>query len=336
MIVGGRYGSVEPEVGLSYTEMEFDHAVAHRIPIMGSLHGDPGQIPRDKLDLDPGLQAQLDAFRSKVEERIVKYWSSPKELGSQVAKSLIQIRKTHPAEGWVRAGYAATPESLEELATLRVRVRELEADLRDLQQASVHSAHAGLASGDEQLKVEYFLTYWSEEDVKSGRSQQYRETPRRHLSTLTFTWNAVLTEVGPRLLPEGPSSEIEAALKELIRNGIADEDDFPKSYSKAKEYGPLDKAVREVTFHLTALELIAPSARRHPISDPETYWSLTPFGEAQLVGLKAKTTNRPSDPQPKPPGRTIKCNAPKKAAQPATANKKPASAATKLRTKPSR
>src|SRR3954470_23293143 len=41
LVIGGRYGSTEPETEISYTEMEFDYAVAEGKPIMAFLHSDP-------------------------------------------------------------------------------------------------------------------------------------------------------------------------------------------------------------------------------------------------------------------------------------------------------
>jgi hypothetical protein len=131
VIIGGRYGSVDAEMQLSYTEMEYDYAVEMKKPVMAFLHGDPGKLIGEKLDLDPDLRKKLDAFREKTERRMVKYWNEPGDLKRQVALAMIQIRKSHPAEGWIRAGEAMTPEVKAELAELRAKVRELGAELRD-------------------------------------------------------------------------------------------------------------------------------------------------------------------------------------------------------------
>ena len=45
VIVGGRYGSVHPESGISYTEMEYRYAVDTGKPVMSFLHSDPEKIP---------------------------------------------------------------------------------------------------------------------------------------------------------------------------------------------------------------------------------------------------------------------------------------------------
>ena len=56
------------------------------------------------------LRKKLDAFRQKTERRMVKYWNDPGDLKGQVALAIIQIRKSHPAEGWIRASEAMTPD----------------------------------------------------------------------------------------------------------------------------------------------------------------------------------------------------------------------------------
>lgn len=94
VIVGGRYGSVDPAGGLSYTEMEFDYATERGIPILGFLHGDPGKIEASKSELDVDARTQLEAFREKVAQRMVKFWTSPQDLGGAIAKSLIQGART--------------------------------------------------------------------------------------------------------------------------------------------------------------------------------------------------------------------------------------------------
>lgn len=116
VIVGGRYGSVDDVETLSYTEMEFDYAVRSNKPVMGFLHGDPGKLPGEKLDLDKELREKLDAFRNKIEKKMVKYWYEPGDLPGQVALAIMQIRKSHPAVGWIRASEAMTPAVKAELA----------------------------------------------------------------------------------------------------------------------------------------------------------------------------------------------------------------------------
>src|ERR1700683_1236401 len=45
LIVAGKYGSVDPADGLSYTQKEYEYAVSKGKPVMAFLHADPGSIP---------------------------------------------------------------------------------------------------------------------------------------------------------------------------------------------------------------------------------------------------------------------------------------------------
>ena len=58
VVVGGRYGSVDAD-GISYTEHEYDYAVARKIPVLGFVHGEPDAIPAGKTELDPGARRKL-------------------------------------------------------------------------------------------------------------------------------------------------------------------------------------------------------------------------------------------------------------------------------------
>lgn len=37
LILGGRYGSIEPELGKSYIELEYDYAVANKKPLFATV-----------------------------------------------------------------------------------------------------------------------------------------------------------------------------------------------------------------------------------------------------------------------------------------------------------
>ena len=47
VVVSGRYGSLGLD-GISYTEMEYDYAIAQKKPAIGFVHGDPGSIPANR------------------------------------------------------------------------------------------------------------------------------------------------------------------------------------------------------------------------------------------------------------------------------------------------
>lgn len=53
LTIGGMYGSVNEESGLSYTEMEYDYAIEKGVPTIAFLVEDEGKLLGDKLESDP-------------------------------------------------------------------------------------------------------------------------------------------------------------------------------------------------------------------------------------------------------------------------------------------
>ena len=96
VIIAGRYGSVGPD-GVSYTEKEYRYAVENNKPVVAFLHSDPDSIAGKHLEQKDEGKAKLQAFRTLVQQKMCKNWSTPHELGSVVARSLAQLRKKHPS-----------------------------------------------------------------------------------------------------------------------------------------------------------------------------------------------------------------------------------------------
>lgn len=281
VVVGGRYGSIDAAAGLSFTEMEFDYAALRGKPVMGFLHGDPDSIELGKSELDADAREKLNAFRQKVEQRMVKYWTSADGLAGQVAKSLIQIRKTHPAEGWVRAGNALTPELEKELAELRAQVAEMEAARV---RANPPSLAAALAQAEDVYRLQYHLEYWNKE--QQDKREIYRVAT--HVTgDLSVTWNAILYHLGPLMMDEASEAALGEALKDLTLKLFKEERPLPQNYWKGTRVSPDDSVLQDIKVQLFSLGLITQSERRRAVSDTNAYWTLTPYGRDQVMRLRA-------------------------------------------------
>jgi hypothetical protein len=71
VIVGGRYGSKGPRKK-SYTEMEYDYAVAEGLPVLAFLHGDPGVIPANKTEGTDEASRRSRPFGRRSKPRIMR------------------------------------------------------------------------------------------------------------------------------------------------------------------------------------------------------------------------------------------------------------------------
>jgi hypothetical protein len=293
VVVGGRYGSVDPEAELSYTELEYDYAVETGTPIMAFLHGDPGRLTADRTELDSDLREKLSDFRKKTESsRTVKYWHDPGDLKGQVALAILQIRRSHPAEGWIRASQAMTPETERELAELRQRVAELtsELGLEKRQYRPEDTEH--LAQGDDALMLDSFVEYHSKENVEAGTAYANRRL-RAHGDFQT-TWNDLLAYIGLSLMDECSEQQMSSEIDSLAYKIVETETERVPDFGSLMEVGLSGECFDGIKVQLSALGLIERSTdRRRAVSDTATYWKLTEHGHDALLRLRAM--RRPSE-----------------------------------------
>ena len=281
LILGGRYGSIGPD-GISYTEMEYRYAHSIGKPTIAFLHRNPGKIIADKSESTEEGKEKLKAFRESVEKKLCKHWESAQELGSVVSRSLIQLIKSTPAVGWVRANELADREATMELLQLRRRVEELQTELSRAR-ISAPKGSEGLAQGDEEHAINFSFAAKAPGEYQS----------QTWSSSFSPTWNEMFACIAPLMIHEATEPALKSALdnfaetenlgrlradKRLVRHALArfriSEDDF-----------------QTVKVQLRALGLIAKSDKARSVKDSGTYWTLTPYGDEIMTQLRAIRRN---------------------------------------------
>lgn len=276
LILAGRYGSCGPD-GISFTEMEYKHALALGKPTIAFLHKDPGTIQANKCETTKDGKDKLAAFRAFVEKKLCKHWTSPAELGSVVSRSLIQLIKTTPGIGWVRADELPDRNATLELLKLRQRVDELEAELARARTTAPRGTE-DLAQGDELHTLRY-----------SFRSQDTFGTTLHWIGTFQTTWDSLFGILAPLMINEAS----EPALKSAIDQFVADQNRANLAKNKDLKDCTLSRfSLNGEDFHtikvqLRALGLITKSEKNRSVKDVETYWTLTPYGDEVMTRLRA-------------------------------------------------
>lgn len=277
LIVGGRYGSVD-DSGMSYTEKEYHYAVEKGKPILSFLHKTPEELAAKRTDAQPDKLAKLEAFRRLTQQRLVRFWTTPAELGSVVSRSLVTLMRTHPGIGWVRADQILSIEASDEILRLRRQVDILESDLSKAQ-ASGPTGAADLSQGDDSIQLTL--------NVRT-RSSQERGTRTQRIDVNT-TWNAVLAAIGPILVGGASEQEIRRALGRFTReqSGIVWESDSRFSGVLIESTELLEDSLYTVLTQLRALGIIEPNLKPRSVKDTAKYWALTPYGDSVLLRLRA-------------------------------------------------
>jgi len=79
----------------------------------------PERSPSDRTEQSADGKAALEAFRELAQKKMCKFWTSPKDLGGIVSRSLIKQIKTRPGVGWVRADLV--PSEFSAIETLQLK-----------------------------------------------------------------------------------------------------------------------------------------------------------------------------------------------------------------------
>lgn len=114
LITAGRYGSIHPETGLSYTEMEYDYAVETGKPVIRLLHKDPfNALKGQKIERSKKGRKALEDFRTKLKTgKLVAFWSSAGELQKEALLALTDIQERRPTDGWTRSSNRTSDTAL--------------------------------------------------------------------------------------------------------------------------------------------------------------------------------------------------------------------------------
>lgn len=278
LLIGGRYGSLSPE-GIGYTEMEYDYAVSKGMKVIALVHGKPDNLAQIKCEKDPALQTKLESFRNKVcTGRLVKFWEDTNQISGIVALSLTKTIKTYPAIGWVRADLVLSEDATKEILELRNSIKELELTIENLKTKPTNIEK--FAQGEDLFKTHLRIIA----TTKTSNSQNYK-------IEIEASWNKIFRYLSPLMVVESSQDNLEENITQILRV-ICDE--TIKQFMNQNEIITIQSFhdLYKNHFHLIiiqfkALQLIKLSQRKHPPSDKNIYWTLTPYGDQLMTELNA-------------------------------------------------
>ena len=110
LLLGGRYGSIEEESGLSYTELEYKYAVSKEKPLFAIVLDDSmiyqkaANDPKGQYIEEGENKPKYEQFKKEVGRRIYKIAKNTAEVAGHIYSELYEILNTQSAEltGWVR------------------------------------------------------------------------------------------------------------------------------------------------------------------------------------------------------------------------------------------
>lgn len=134
LILGGRYGSLEPTTKKSYTHLEYEYAIERGKPLFAVVIHEHALEERVKsagtsvIEIDHA--AQLRAFRQIVLKKMVRFWSGVGDIKLAVHETMSEFSWRPELTGWVSGNQAVNGSALAaEIARLTEENRDLRSRL---------------------------------------------------------------------------------------------------------------------------------------------------------------------------------------------------------------
>jgi len=116
LILGGRYGSIEPTSKISYTELEYDYAVQQGKALFSVVITDEAIDQKVSIQgrkvLEVDNNNELKLFRKKVLSNISSFFNDEKDIKLCVYESLSDMAQDEKLEGWISAKEVSNNQEL--------------------------------------------------------------------------------------------------------------------------------------------------------------------------------------------------------------------------------
>ena len=134
LILGGRYGSIEPKSEKSYIQLEYEYAVDRGKPLFAVVVAEDYIEERVKQlgtrVIETDHPQKLREFRALVLTKMVRFWRDPRDIKLAVLETMAEFSRRDELVGWIPGNEAVNGAALaEEIARLTKENAELRAQL---------------------------------------------------------------------------------------------------------------------------------------------------------------------------------------------------------------
>lgn len=168
LIIGRRYGSIHPDTGKSYTEMEYDYAIEHGSPVLVFAINENIELSADKMETDEDKINKLKKYRTRaMTNRLASIWESTEDLTGKLAISIMKAKSEIKRPGWQRAVDFDEASLRREIMELKNENQQLINDLKAArEEISFLTEETNIAFEDYEIKMEYH--YRSQSGLRAG------------------------------------------------------------------------------------------------------------------------------------------------------------------------
>jgi hypothetical protein len=181
LVLGGRYGSLEPKSGKSYIHVEYEYALELEKPVFAVVVAEPALDEKVKTfgrgAIEESNGPLLQQFRKLVLSKTSRFFDDPKDIKIAVHQKLAELSARTDIVGWVRGDETNNAQLATELAALSQENRTLRARVEALPAASAPQ------DGSKQFQLPSDL---SDDDLVALLRSAFRKMPDAQKYSVMF------------------------------------------------------------------------------------------------------------------------------------------------------
>lgn len=259
LILGGRYGSIEPKSKKSYTEIEYDYAKSIEKPTFAVVITDDylnKKVHENNIDfIERENTEKLKKFREKVLSNISSFYDSPNDIKLAIHETLEDFKERYQFSGWIPGdNETQNAKLIEENSKLKDRILQLE-QTNNFQESYFKVPDLAEMTDYYQFDCLYY---------PNGGNEPVKKE-------MKFTWNDIFSSIAPWVLDNPEDKIAKAALLKLCRNSIGEK-------IKLEDLFVGNEILKAIKIQFMANGLIDSSGYS---------WDLTDKGRSGLIMLKA-------------------------------------------------
>lgn len=128
LILGGRYGSIEPYSGKSYTQIEYEYALTQNIPVFSVILSDAFLLQKaavlGKEIYEQENKMLYEEFKKQVMAKIIKFVDDEKDIQISILTTIHEFINDYKLKGWIR-GDSDHEDLKDELTNLKTMYNAL-------------------------------------------------------------------------------------------------------------------------------------------------------------------------------------------------------------------
>ena len=167
LIIGKKYGSVNPDTGISYTEMEYDYAISKGIPVLVFALDSSVELPPEKCESDAVKAEKLQAFRDKaMTNRLATVWKTVEELTGAPAIAIMKAKTEIARPGWQRGADYDEASLRRNIMSLDEENKKLKTELQEKEKIITSlTEQSDLAFEDYKIDIPYHFYNMSKSNM---------------------------------------------------------------------------------------------------------------------------------------------------------------------------